>query len=350
MPPNCWFDQNTKHYKYRRRDNGRCYSLGKDKAKALNAAKQLNSLLMEDQDLVAKVMGTTHTLKHYIETRFIPEHLQNRMLSHKTLHEHNLKLKVLTTSSICNLCLDDITVRGIADFLNQFPPTQANRYRSLLNLIFRYALSEGLVSTNPVKATLNRKLIKSRQRLSIQAFNDIYSFADPWLKNAMDIGLLTLQRREDILKMKFSDIKEGFLYVVQHKTAKHGKAAFLKIKIGKRLNSVIERCRDDIVSPFLVHRLPDRLIKRSVEHHTQVMPDYLSKAFTKARDSTNLFDDVDPKVKPTFHEIRSLGITLYEDAGIDAQTLAGHANRLMTDKYKQGHDIVWTETEACLNF
>jgi hypothetical protein len=31
--------------------------------------------------------------------------------------------------------------------------------------------------------------------------------------------------------------------------------------------------------------------------------------------------------RPTFHEIRSLGIKLYEDAGVDAQALAGHTDR-----------------------
>ncbi|MES2142697.1 MAG: hypothetical protein V4471_07455 [Pseudomonadota bacterium] len=31
--------------------------------------------------------------------------------------------------------------------------------------------------------------------------------------------------------------------------------------------------------------------------------------------------------RPTFHEIRSLGIKQYENRGIDAQALAGHKTR-----------------------
>lgn len=54
------------------------------------------------------------------------------------------------------------------------------------------------------------------------------------------------------------------------------------------------------------------------------------------------------KQRPGFHEIRSLGIKLYEDQGIDAQTLAGHTTRAMTEKYKEGHEIQWTKTAAGL--
>ena len=40
---------------------------------------------------------------------------------------------------------------------------------------------------------------------------------------------------------------------------------------------------------------------------------------------------------------------LYEDQGIDAQNLAGHIDRQMTEKYKQGHEIEWTYAEADLH-
>ena len=49
---------------------------------------------------------------------------------------------------------------------------------------------------------------------------------------------------------------------------------------------------------------------------------------------------LDLNARPTFHEIRSLGIALKENQGEDAQALAGHTNRHITDHYKQGHDIV----------
>jgi hypothetical protein len=38
-----------------------------------------------------------------------------------------------------------------------------------------------------------------------------------------------------------------------------------------------------------------------------------------------------------------LGINIYEEElGMDAQRLAGHKSREMTDAYKKGHEISWT--------
>lgn len=62
-----------------------------------------------------------------------------------------------------------------------------------------------------------------------------------------------------------------------------------------------------------------------------------------------MFKNIPIEKRPTFHEIRSLGIKLYEDSGINAQYLAGHTHRKMTELYKLGHEIEWTAAEATLN-
>jgi integrase len=176
---------------------------------------------------------------------------------------------------------------------------------------------------------------------------------EPWLKNAMDLGLQTLQRRKDIVNMKFQDIKDGYLYVIQSKTEKHGEAAYLKIKIDDPLKKVVDRCRDNTLSPYLIHRKPDRESQQNYKakgkkHYTQITADYLTKAFAATRDELEIFKKTPIENRPTFHEIRSLGIKLYEDQGIDAQALAGHKTRAMTDKYKEGHGTQWTEVSAGL--
>ena len=71
-----------------------------------------------------------------------------------------------------------------------------------------------------------------------------------WLKNAIDLALITAQRRGDILDMKFEDVRDGYLYVVQNKTEKASDAGWLKIKVTDQLSEVITRCRDDILSPY----------------------------------------------------------------------------------------------------
>lgn len=297
---------------------------------------------------VAKVMDTIPTLQQFTTEHYQPA-LIERALSARTLQDYHNKLQHIL-HAFGDQPINTITVRAVADFLAPYPATQANRYRSLLVNLFKYAAAQGLIEKNPAAQTLNKKVVKKRHRLSWDDFQAIYQIAPSWLKNAMDLALLTTQRREDIVNLKFSDIKDGYLFVIQNKTKKHGQAAYLKIKMGPSLCQVIERCRDDTVSPFLIHRIPGRRVplKKNQYHRTYVTPDYLSKSFQKCRDTTTRFAHCKPEERPTFHEIRSLAIKLYEECGHDAQKLAGHTHRAMTEHYKKGHDIEWTPTEANL--
>jgi enterobacteria phage integrase len=116
---------------------------------------------------------------------------------------------------------------------------------------------------------------------------------------------------------------------------------------------VIDRCRDDMLSPYLIHRKPDRQNNQNYKakekkHYSQITVGYLTKTFASIRDKLDCFKNTPLEERPTFHEIRALGIKLYEDQGIDAQALAGHKSRVMTDKYKKGHEITWTEVVAGL--
>ncbi len=119
--------------------------------------------------------------------------------------------------------------------------------------------------------------------------------------------------------------------------------------MGTSLKTVLKRCEDNLSSPFLIHRLPNRSSpSERKSHHTQVLPKYLSDRFAAARDKTGLFKTMPELERPTFHEIRSLGIKLYENNGYDAQKLAGHTDRKMTELYKEGHGIERTSAEANL--
>ena len=81
-------------------------------------------------------------------------------------------------------------------------------------------------------------------------------------------------------------------------------------------------------------------------HHTQILSDFVTKAFGKTRDATGLFDDIPEKERPTFHEIRALGIMLYEKQGINPDNLAGHMTEEMKKLYRSGHGIQWTEAAS----
>src|SRR3990167_2512332 len=172
----------------------------------------------------------------------------------------------------------------------------------------------------------------------------------------MEFNLITLQRREEIAQAKFDDIKTEeingqsvkVLQVIQKKTKKFGKSAHIKIVVNKRLDDFIEkRKKTGLISPFIIHRRPSRIgTAVTREHHTQILGDDLSRTFAALRDDVGLFDHLNNDELPTFHEIRSLAIKLHEDGGRDAQALAGHTSRQMTEAYKEGHGLEWTYAEA----
>jgi integrase len=151
--------------------------------------------------------------------------------------------------------------------------------------------------------------------------------------------------------MKFEDVRDGFLFVVQNKTSKAADAGWLKIKVTPQLQVVLNRCRDDVLSPYLIHRRPERKKKREgKDHWTKVDERFLTRAFKDVRDACGCYKGWTEEEMPGFHEIRALSLHLYKRAGKDGQKIAGHASEEMTRNYERDHaDVVWSEVEADLD-
>src|SRR5690606_10946934 len=99
------------------------------------------------------------------------------------------------------------------------------------------------------------------------------------------------------------------------------------------------------------HRIPERKVKRKDGlHWTAVTPDYLTKAFKKARDDAGCYKHLSEEEQPTFHELRAYSLHLYKKAGRNAQTIAGHTTSKTTKNYQADHDeIIWTDAIADLD-
>lgn len=154
----------------------------------------------------------------------------------------------------------------------------------------------------------------------------------------MLLAVITGQRLGDIAKMRFDDIWDDHLHIIQEKTG--SKIAIpLSLnseKLGCSLRDVINRCRDLIVSPYILHY-----------HHTtsqakrggQVSSNAITTLFQRIRDQTDLkWEDGTP---PSFHEQRSLSERLYREQDIDTKTLLGHKSQAMTDKYHDDRGKNW---------
>lgn len=224
------------------------------------------------------------------------------------------------------------------------------RYRMRLIELFDTAVHEGWRKDNPARVLRSYKPKTTRERLTWERFQAIWNVAPSWLQNAMDLALQTLQRREDIVRWRWSDINGNTLRVEQGKTGRR-----LAIQIGPELREVLQRCRDRIASPYIVHRLPGKARPTCAragarDHHTQVLPEQLTREFADAFKRSGLPTTAD-RTHSTFHEIRSLGIALYRQMGWSearVQALAGHADVKMARHYMKEQDAPWEPVESGL--
>jgi len=243
--------------------------------------------------------------------------------------------------------MEAITTRVIAEHLATLSgtPRMQQATRSLLLDIFREAISEGWISSNPVQSTRSERVTTKRGRLSLDAFKTIHKWAQEnqpaWAVRSYELALVTAQRREDIASMLFSQERDGQLYVIPKKVIKHG--VKIAIPTSLRLNAlgwtvadVIGRCRDNILSRHMIHHTAHAGKAKpgaKVREHT------ISQMFAKARDAVQI--TVPGKTPPSFHEIRSLALRLYADQGINAQALAGHKSADMTALYRDVRGDEW---------
>jgi len=155
---------------------------------------------------------------------------------------------------------------------------------------------------------------------------------------------VTGQRLGDISNMKFSDIWEDHLHIIQEKTGSK-----IAIPLSLRLNAidwslreVVARCRDYAVSPYLIHFFR---ATSQAERGAKVKSNTITMNFSKARDRADI--DWREGSPATFHEQRSLAERLYNAQGLDTQKLLGHKSPKQTAHYHDDRGKDWTKVILC---
>ena len=343
LPQNLYFDARRGTYRYRRPTDGKWFQFGSNRAQAIDAAKQLNLEFMAGADLVARVQGRQQDLFTGFLDQFERDILPPRELARATLDLYAVRFRQFR-AWWPDAVVDGITTRMMAERLDALTPRAANQSRALLIDIFNHAVAKGMCPDNPALALLPRIEKKKRKRHTVEGLKSIRVHSPPWLQNAIDLALITAQRRADILSMKFDDVRDGYLYVVQQKTSKASDAAWIRFAMTPQLAAVIARCRDNVPSPYLVHRKPERRVRRSGVHWTQVDNRYLTRAFKAAREAAGVYPGLNDDEMPGFHEIRALSLHLYRQAGKSGREIAGHATESMTRNYQRDHaDVAWSD-------
>ena len=217
--------------------------------------------------------------------------------------------------------------------------------RSRLSDVFRMAETQGLIAQgcNPVKATYMASYEVKRERLTLDQYRAIHAIAPVPLRRAMDLALLTGQRRDDLTGMTFEDSRDGYLHVVQGKSGGTTRLqldlsiglAVMKLTIGE----VVESCRDQTASKYLVHHTETRGRAR---RGAPLSNNGLTGMFLDARVAAGIVAEKG-RTPPSFHEIRSLAQRLYrEQYGAEfAQVMLGHKNAATTAKYNDLRGQGW---------
>lgn len=343
------------YFKYRHPITKKYHPLGKDKAEAIAAARVLNDRLLPDTDMTGKVLGLAEQSFSRLVERYKNELLPEKNLEASTLAHYERRLGRLD-KDLGSKPVESFTVADCADYLDKnFVRDSYIKHRGVLIELFNFAMTKGFRSDNPAEPTRAKNNVeKVRQRMKLEEFKAIHAMAPDWMQIAMELALITLQGRYEVCNMKFTDVKDGRIFIVREKTKKN-EWAHISIEINETIQDILTRSRKSgLVSPFVVHREPERRNKaKDREHWTQLTLNDFTAKFRDIRDSCSIFAGVPREERPTFHEIRALGAWLYEKQGFDrgsyVQQLMAHSDEKMTQYYQSGHEQKWMQVKAELS-
>lgn len=244
--------------------------------------------------------------------------------------------------------ISSFTTKDIADFLDQQDPHPYIKHRALLKGIFNFAIQRGFLEKNPVDATeLKEEPKRLSERHTIEGIKKIYEASPDWLKRAIKLALLTLQRREDLVLLTWKDVDLDSRKITIHQGKSEGydTPVYITIAMGDDLYNVIKECLNSgIHCPYVLHYRPTRTSTKKLKsksHPFAITPNHLTKSFAKVRDDCGAYAEMDIKVRPSLHDLRALGSYLYQQAGFAEsyiQSLDGHTTWEMTKRYIEGHE------------
>ena len=349
---------NKVYWRYKHPVTGKFHALGTNEAEAIAIATEANTRLAEQRtrqilaisDRIATSKGKAITTSTWLD-RY--QAIQDDRLKSGDIKLNTYKQKAKPVSLLRERAgmklISSVDVRDIAQLLDEYitagQPRMAQVVRSVLIDVFKEAQHYGEVPPgyNPALATKQPRRKIARQRLSLEEWQKIFDIADAshrYMGNAMLLALVTGQRLGDISKMKFSDIWDDHLHIIQEKTGSK-----IAIPLSLRLNAinwslrdVVARCRDYAVSPYLVHFFRST---SQAERGAQVKSNTLTMNFSKSRDLAGI--DWGEGSPATFHEQRSLSERLYKEQGLDTQKLLGHKTQQQTDRYHDDRGKGWSK-------
>lgn len=268
---------------------------------------------------------------------FLPIYRQSlaaRGLAEKTMQNHDVALRQLN-AAIGRHVISRIRPHEIATATREMHmrhPHAAQRLLAEARAVFAEAVALGWSDKNPA-AEVRMPVAKiARQRLTLEQWQAMAEYArasmPPWIWRMLVLALVTGQRRGDLCRLQFDDVRDGHLCLCQEKTG-----TLVRIPLDLRLDAIdvsvgdaVEMCRD--YSKGNVY-----LLRKSTG--AQLSPDSLSARFETCREAA-FGKHTGEGMPASLHECRSLAERLYREQGVNTRWLLGHTRQKMTDLYN--HD------------
>ncbi len=300
-------------------------NLGKDRIAAIRLARSLNSkyrIQIEQQS--ARLEISLDFGGAFFETEldtFVSKYIDDYRLKSSTARLLRQRQERLS-GQLRGIQVPAITTQLLREAIAASSQFEQSKLKTLLLRFFRYAKSTGVYPAhlaNPVDDLFVDPVPhKRRQRITIDQFRTIRSVAPVWLQWLMTLGLHLALRRIDLVNLRFDDVTGDRIVSAIRKTdtqARDIEATSVDFPMHPDVRRVIVESRRSSLKlgrcPFIIHRVPDRRTKRMrdalsggrIEHSAQVLPDYASKGFNRARqvaaERSNLFDGLDTREMPT---------------------------------------------------
>lgn len=337
------------YYNYKHPESGKFIGLGSDRVKAFAAAIKANTLFAErkldhlrrilEQDTgMVKLTGISARAwaEQYMKLQKI--RLDDEEIKQAT-YENNVYRAKFFAKRFGNTGLKELSVKDIASVLDELKSEGkknfAEKLRSTWIDMFNEAQRAGELDTGfnpaqitrPIKPTVSRERI-TKENMSLMMSSKKYQ-SDHLNQMLFKLAITTGLRGGDLRKLKFKDVKEGFLLVETSKSNGKMKLAFpLTLTnpfLGEPLGDIIRQCREtNIASQFMLH------MNRKGHKGKPCSADAITRRFLAVKRSCPEIADKNISL----HEIRSFAARTYKEAGYDIQTLLGHKSSDMTERYE----------------
>ncbi|PKH21427.1 integrase [Enterobacterales bacterium CwR94] len=346
------------YWQYKNPSTGEFVGFGTDAEAAKTAAAELNRMHAEQEvnqafalmrmkaekssDKAAEML-LREWVKKYAQV--LQRHVSKKELTEKTAGERQ-RIANRLANRLPRVTLSAVSARDLSAILAEYVSDDKTRMAQVVRAgwidMFKEAQYAGVVDPgfNPAEATRKPKDEVKRQRLVLEDWQKIFAEAKtPHMENAMLLAIVTGQRLDDITNMQFSDIKNDMLHIEQ---GKYGARVAIPLSIRNNainmsLREVIAKCRDRVLSKYLVHHVKNIA---GVKSGDKLSNGGLSQAFSEARDRANI-KTAEGKMPSTFHEQRSLSGRLYKTQGINVQALWGHKSAKTSDLYLDERKNEW---------